>query len=47
MTRHGGFAYIYHDEEGSSHPPLGFMMKKIEPTSASPSPNNNTMNIVM
>ncbi|KAF5803693.1 putative ammonium transporter, ammonium/urea transporter [Helianthus annuus] len=47
MTRHGGFAYIYHDEDGSSHPPPGFTMRKIEPVSASPSPNHNTMNIVV
>ncbi|KAI3776377.1 hypothetical protein L1987_46156 [Smallanthus sonchifolius] len=41
MTRHGGFAYIYHDEDGGSHPPPGFTMRKIEPASASPSPNHN------
>ncbi|KAM0003620.1 putative ammonium transporter AmtB-like domain, ammonium/urea transporter [Helianthus debilis subsp. tardiflorus] len=28
MTRHGGFAYVYHDEDG-------ILMKKIEPTSSS------------
>ncbi|XP_071702459.1 ammonium transporter 1 member 2-like [Rutidosis leptorrhynchoides] len=38
VTRHGGFAYIYHDEDNSSHPPNGFVMKKIEPKSATPSP---------
>ncbi|KAF5813780.1 putative ammonium transporter AmtB-like domain, ammonium/urea transporter [Helianthus annuus] len=47
MTRHGGFAYIYHDEDGSSHSPPGFAMRKTEPVSASPSPNHNTMNIVV
>lgn len=47
LTRHGGFAYIYHDEDGSSHPPPGFMMRRIEPASATPSPNNNTTNIVV
>ncbi|KAL8201971.1 hypothetical protein R6Q57_011118 [Mikania cordata] len=41
MTRHGGFAYVYHDEDNSSHPPPGFNMRKIEATSASPSPNNH------
>ncbi|KAJ0959616.1 putative ammonium transporter AmtB-like domain, ammonium/urea transporter [Helianthus annuus] len=38
MTRHGGFAYIYQDEDSSSHPPPGFTMRKIEPSSATPSP---------
>ncbi|WCJ43735.1 ammonium transporter 1 1 [Euphorbia peplus] len=40
MTRHGGFAYIYHDEDdGSSRPP--FMLRKIGPTNES-SPTNQT-----
>ncbi|CAH1420183.1 unnamed protein product [Lactuca virosa] len=47
MTRHGGFAYVYHDEDGSSHPPPGFMMRRVEPSSASPTPNNDsTSNVV-
>ncbi|KAK7344127.1 hypothetical protein VNO77_13427 [Canavalia gladiata] len=39
LTRHGGFAYAYHDEDydGSSKG-AGFMMRKIEPASTSPSP---------
>ncbi|KAK6243401.1 hypothetical protein QUC31_009810 [Theobroma cacao] len=36
LTRHGGFAYAYHDEEDLSLTP-GFMMTKIEPTNGSPS----------
>nr|GEY36767.1 ammonium transporter 1 member 2-like [Tanacetum cinerariifolium] len=40
MTRHGGFAYAYHDEELSSHPPEGFMMRRVEPSSASPATHN-------
>lgn len=39
-TRHGGFAYAYHDEELSSHPPTGSMMSRIEPSSASPATQN-------
>ncbi|TKY52065.1 Ammonium transporter 1 member 2 [Spatholobus suberectus] len=39
LTRHGGFAYAYHDDDddGSSRG-AGFMMRKIEPASAIPSP---------
>jgi len=39
LTRHGGFAYAYHDEEDDeSIRKLGFMMGRIEPaTSVSPS----------
>ncbi|XP_071701368.1 ammonium transporter 1 member 2-like [Rutidosis leptorrhynchoides] len=44
MTRHGGFAYVYHDEEVSSHPPTGFAMSRIEPSSASPLPSNGSTN---
>ncbi|MBA0742362.1 hypothetical protein Gogos_015428 [Gossypium gossypioides] len=36
LTRHGGFAYVYHDEEDISMRPT-FMMTKIEPNNASPS----------
>lgn len=36
MTRHGGFAYIYHDEEHKHHHGLGMMMKRVEPTANSP-----------
>ncbi|KVH96680.1 ammonium transporter 1 member 2-like [Cynara cardunculus var. scolymus] len=47
MTRHGGFAYVYHDEDGSFHPPPGFMMGKVEPASGSPSPLHNTTHVVV
>ncbi|KAI3724245.1 hypothetical protein L2E82_36016 [Cichorium intybus] len=47
MTRHGGFAYAYHDEDGSAHTPIGFMMRKVEPASASPSPMHNSTGIVV
>ncbi|CAK9140407.1 unnamed protein product [Ilex paraguariensis] len=40
LTRHGGFAYIYHDEDDLSVVP-GFMMRKIEPSN-SPAPNQNS-----
>lgn len=36
MTRHGGFAYIYHDDESNKH---GFQLKRVEPTSRTPSAN--------
>ncbi|KAK1289974.1 Ammonium transporter 1 member 1 [Acorus calamus] len=42
MTRHGGFAYVYHDEDSSTHAtssPAGFMLKsaatRVEPTAGS------------
>nr|XP_043632248.1 ammonium transporter 1 member 2-like [Erigeron canadensis] len=47
MTRHGGFAYVYHDEEVSSHPPPGFMMRRIEPSTESPGPTNGSTNNVV
>lgn len=47
MTRHGGFAYVYYDEEVSSHPPPEFMMSRIEPSSASPLPCNGSTNNVV
>ncbi|KAA8534646.1 hypothetical protein F0562_032095 [Nyssa sinensis] len=48
MTRHGGFAYIYHDEDDKSHSHIpGFMLRKVEPTNTnSPSPNNNSPSAV-
>ncbi|KAF3452379.1 hypothetical protein FNV43_RR02812 [Rhamnella rubrinervis] len=42
LTRHGGFAYAYHDEDDSSRRPAEFMMTKVEPTetsSTSPTPD--------
>lgn len=41
LTRHGGFAYVYNDEEDLSEKPSGFMMRRIEPTEAS-SPEEHT-----
>lgn len=38
LTRHGGFAYAYNDDDDDGSSKGGFMMRKIEPTSASPSP---------
>uniref|UniRef100_A0A7N0TES0 Ammonium transporter n=1 Tax=Kalanchoe fedtschenkoi TaxID=63787 RepID=A0A7N0TES0_KALFE len=38
MTRHGGFAYIYHDGDDPSVKTPGFVMGKVEPGSPSPSP---------
>ncbi|CAN0892750.1 Ammonium transporter 1 member 2 [Linum grandiflorum] len=32
MTRHGGFAYAYHDEDDPSLKPAAFMMRRIEPS---------------
>ncbi|XP_037496147.1 ammonium transporter 1 member 2 isoform X3 [Jatropha curcas] len=46
LTRHGGFAYIYDDEDDPSLKP-SFMMRRVEPTSES-TPNNQhspTMNV--
>ncbi|PIA40097.1 hypothetical protein AQUCO_02500073v1 [Aquilegia coerulea] len=37
LTRHGGFAYVYHDDEnGDISQKNGFMMRKVEPTSRTP-----------
>ncbi|KAJ0655017.1 putative ammonium transporter, ammonium/urea transporter [Helianthus annuus] len=47
MTRHGGFAYVYHDEDASSHPPPGFAMRRIEPDGTSPAPTNGSSNNVV
>ena len=44
LTRHGGFAYVYHDEDPSVRPDQ-FMMRKIEPTTSDVmSPTNTTDN---
>ncbi|KAF5204215.1 Ammonium transporter 1 member [Thalictrum thalictroides] len=41
LTRHGGFAYVYHDDEnGDLSQKNVFMMRKVEPTSVTP-PNDN------
>ncbi|EXB95961.1 Ammonium transporter 1 member 1 [Morus notabilis] len=37
LTRHGGFAYIYHDEDESQKP--GFPLRKIEPNNATTPPS--------
>ena len=37
MTRHGGFAYIYHDDdETNKH---GIQLRRVEPTSKTPTQN--------
>ncbi|KAJ1409325.1 Ammonium/urea transporter [Sesbania bispinosa] len=38
MTRHGGFAYAYHDEDDGSTKKPSFMMGRIGPGTTSPSP---------
>ncbi|KAK6911291.1 Ammonium transporter AmtB-like domain [Dillenia turbinata] len=40
LTRHGGFAYVYHDEDDSHK--AGFMLRKIEPST---SPTNQSLNV--
>ncbi|MQL81334.1 hypothetical protein Taro_013786 [Colocasia esculenta] len=44
MTRHGGFAYAYHDEDSTNHDGGGFMLKsavvRVGPTTTeSPTPS--------
>jgi ammonium transporter len=41
LTRHGGFAYMYHDSDENSHTPPGFMLRKVEPASGTPTPDRN------
>ncbi|CAL1382746.1 unnamed protein product [Linum trigynum] len=43
MTRHGGFAYAYHDEDDPTVKP-DFMMRRIEPTNES-TPNSQGNNV--
>ena len=39
LTRHGGFAYAYHDDEDGSSRGVGFMLRRIEPAAiTTPSP---------
>ncbi|KAK0599767.1 hypothetical protein LWI29_008411 [Acer saccharum] len=38
LTRHGGFAYVYHEEDDPSQKPA-FMMRKVEPTNESTTPD--------
>ncbi|KAI3796895.1 hypothetical protein L1987_39582 [Smallanthus sonchifolius] len=48
VTRHGGFAYVYaDDDDGSSHPPVGFTMRRIEPSGACPTPIHGSTNNVV
>ncbi|PRQ36845.1 putative ammonium transporter, ammonium/urea transporter [Rosa chinensis] len=35
MTRHGGFAYVYHDEDDAGKP-AGIQLRKVEPNSSTP-----------
>ncbi|KAD7477423.1 hypothetical protein E3N88_00559 [Mikania micrantha] len=44
MTRHGGFAYVYHDDDASSHPPAGYTLRRIEPSGSSPITANDSTN---
>nr|DAD47480.1 TPA_asm: hypothetical protein HUJ06_017417 [Nelumbo nucifera] len=39
MTRHGGFAYVYHDEDEQSLKQGGLMMRIIEPANGTPTSN--------
>ncbi|KAF5735274.1 hypothetical protein HS088_TW15G00775 [Tripterygium wilfordii] len=40
LTRHGGFAYIYHDEDDQSYnTSSGFALRRIEPSNGSPAIN--------
>ena len=32
LTRHGGFAYAYHDDDDQSGKPSSFIMRRVEPT---------------
>lgn len=41
LTRHGGFAYLYHDEDDPSGKTWAMMMRKIEPTSGTPTPDRD------
>ncbi|KAK9082906.1 hypothetical protein Scep_029377 [Stephania cephalantha] len=44
LTRHGGFAYVYHDDDGdeSSGGPRGFAMRKVEPNVRTPNSNEGS-----
>ncbi|GMH10369.1 hypothetical protein Nepgr_012210 [Nepenthes gracilis] len=41
LTRHGGFAYVYRDEDDLSTKPEFIGMKRIEPTFTTPSPHDH------
>lgn len=41
LTRHGGFAYVYHDAEDHTHM-QGIMLSKVGPTKGSPMTNQNS-----
>ncbi|KAL9269841.1 Ammonium transporter 1 member 2-like protein [Drosera capensis] len=45
LTRHGGFAYVYHDEDDQSHKPGFLNFKKVEHSSHTPSPANNAVSV--
>ncbi|KMT13892.1 hypothetical protein BVRB_4g077340 [Beta vulgaris subsp. vulgaris] len=40
VTKHGGFAYLYHDEDDQSHN-SPFTMRKVEPTNTTPDTREN------
>ncbi|XP_050222038.1 ammonium transporter 1 member 2 [Mercurialis annua] len=46
MTRHGGFAYAYHDEDDPSNNKTSFVMSRIEPTNEN-TPNHQRSPIVV
>lgn len=46
LTRHGGFAYVYNDEEDPSAKPSGFMMRRIEPANETPPQQNSSSGMV-
>ncbi|XP_010264809.1 PREDICTED: ammonium transporter 1 member 1-like [Nelumbo nucifera] len=41
ITRHGGFAYVYHDEDDQSQKQGGLMMRRIEPANGTPAANRS------
>ncbi|KAH7571813.1 hypothetical protein JRO89_XS04G0148100 [Xanthoceras sorbifolium] len=43
LTRHGGFAYVYHDEDDPSQKP-SFMMRRVEPSIGSITPEADYQN---
>ncbi|XP_057515868.1 ammonium transporter 1 member 2-like [Amaranthus tricolor] len=43
LTKHGGFAYVYHDEDDPSQRPPQFMTTRVEPTSITPERQSNNV----
>jgi len=44
LTRHGGFAYAYHDDDDQSGKPSSFIMRRVEPTGEN-TPHRNSPSI--